>query len=500
MSVEPPFEQFNTRRSAARRWLSAEPTPREGLWLGIVLALIASLPVLLVTYPQMVDYPAHMARYHVMLSRDSSPFLQKYYGFEWRWMGNLGADMLIRPLSAIFPLETAGRIIAGIIPPLLGLGIVAVEWALRRRVGVGSMLAFAFIWSPAMLLGFLNFGISLALALFSFALWVRMEGSRWRPWLFMPISAVVYLCHVSGWGVLGILVFGYEWQRRKGIEAFFKPMPLAVPMIGLLAFGGSKQLMSYGSHWDVYKWAVWKQAMRGSIQWLDYASLWFIAAVLIGSLAFRRFDGRAGWAAVIMLILSIVMPRHIFGGDLVDARMIYSGLLVGCLALSWRAPRWVVLLAPLLFLGRLGVTSDEWVRESAHTAEILKALDYLPQGAKVASVVVTERRTWGYNTQEHVGAWAVVRKDALNNSNFALPKVHMMTILEGGSRFRDPYHRLLHRRGAAINLTEFPAAKETDWFLYVGNQEPEALPAGYVEKVRGEGWILARLAKRPDDS
>ena len=32
-------------------------------------------------YPQMVDYPAHLARMHIMLNRDSSPFLQEYYGF-----------------------------------------------------------------------------------------------------------------------------------------------------------------------------------------------------------------------------------------------------------------------------------------------------------------------------------------------------------------------------------------------------------------------------------
>ncbi len=500
MSAEPPFEQFNTRGRSLGRWLASEPTPREGWLLGVMLALVACLPVVLATYPQMVDYPAHMARYHVMLSRDQSPFLQRYYGFEWRWMGNLGADLLIRPLTALVPLELAGRIIAGAIPLLTGLAILSVEWVLRRRIGLGAMLAFAFIWSPALLLGFLNFGLSLALALFAFALWVRLEDWKWRPWLFMPISAAIYLCHVSGWGVLGIMVFGYEWQRTKGIEAFLRPLPLAVPMIGLLAFGGSKELASYGPHADFYKWAIWKQAMRGSIEWLDYASLWLIAGVLLGSIAMRRFDGRLGWAAAIMLLLSLVLPRHIFGGDLVDARMISSGLLVGCLATDWRAPRWLVLLAPLLFLGRLALTTDDWVRESQHTTELLGALEHLPEGAKVASVVVTERRKWGYNTQEHVGAWSVVRLDALNNSNFALPKVHMLTIREGGDRFRDPYHRLLHRRGAPINLSDYAPARSADWLWYIGGEEPVALPAGAVIEWRGKGWLLARLANQPHDS
>lgn len=500
MSAEPPFEQFNTRRRSPGAWLAEEPSPREGLWLGIALALISALPMLLVVYPQMVDYPAHMARFHVMLTRDHSPFLQRYYGFEWRWMGNLGADLLIRPLSAVMPFEAAGRLIAGIIPVLTGLGILSAEWALRRRIGLGSMLAFIFIWSPALHLGFLNFGLSLALALFAFALWVELEGKRWRSWLFMPIGILVWLCHVSGWGVLGILVFGYEWQRHKGIDAFFKPMPLTLPFIGLLAFGGSSQLISYGRNWDVYKEAVWRQAMRGSIQWLDYACLGLIALVLIGSIAMRRFDGRLGWAGVIMLLLALVMPRHIFGGDLVDARMISSGLLVSCLALSWKTPRWLLLLAPMIFLGRLGLTTDQWVIGSRQTAELLKALDHVPQGARIASLVVTERGLWGYNTQEHTGAWAVVRKDALNNSNFALPKVHMLTIREGGDRFRDPFHRLLIRPGRPIDLSTYIPARSADWLWYIGWQEPAKLPAGAAIVARGHGWLLARLAKPVGDS
>lgn len=497
MSAEPPFEQFNTRRHSPRGWLTGEPSPRESWWLGVVLALLSCLPVVLAAYPQMVDYPAHLARYHVMLTQQDSPFLQRYYGFEWRWMGNLGADLLIRPLAALMPLETAGRVIAGIIPPLTGLGILCAEWALRRRIGLGSLLAFAFIWSPALLLGFLNFGLSLALALFAFALWVRMEGSRWRPWLFMPIGVVVYLAHVSGWGVLGVLVFGYEWQRHKGIDAFLKPVPLALPMIGLLAFGGSRELASYGGHPDVYKWAIWKQAMRGSVEWLDLGSLWLVGAVLVASLALRRFDWRLGWAGLIMLVLSLVLPRHIFGGDLVDARMISSGLLVASLALSWRAPRWVLLLAAALFLGRLGVTTEFWMRESARTERLLAALDYLPRGAKVASVVVTERRVWAYNPQEHIGAWSVVRLDALNNSNFALPKVHMLTLREGGDRFIDPYHRLLHRPGKPIDLSRNVPSRAADWLWYVGEEEPVALPPGAVVEYRGPGWLLARLANPP---
>src|SRR5205085_5960299 len=107
----------------------------------------------------------------------------------------------------IFGLETAGWLIGFIIPPMTGLGLVAVDWQLRRRVGMGAWLAFATIWSPAMGMGFYNFCLSLALALFAFATWVKLEGWRWRWALFVPIGLLVWLCHASGWGILGVLVF-----------------------------------------------------------------------------------------------------------------------------------------------------------------------------------------------------------------------------------------------------------------------------------------------------
>ena len=65
-------------RAGLRQWLTAEPGPREFAGLAFVLALLSALPVLVATYPQMVDYPAHLARMHIMLTRDQRPFLQEY--------------------------------------------------------------------------------------------------------------------------------------------------------------------------------------------------------------------------------------------------------------------------------------------------------------------------------------------------------------------------------------------------------------------------------------
>lgn len=500
MSAEPSIALSAPRRAGLPAWLSADPAPREGLWLGLVLALLACLPVLVATYPQMVDYPAHLARYYVMLEHGGNDLLQRYYAFDWKWSGNLGADLLIQPLAPLFGLEAAGRIIAGLVPLLTALGILAAEWSLHRRIGLGSMLALCFVWSPGMLLGFLNFGLAQAAALFAFAAWVQLEGRKWRAPLFVPVGVAVWLMHVSGWGMLGILVFGYEWHRRKSLAAFLAPWPLFLPFFALLGGDNPASLPSYGPNVWIFKWAIWKQAMRDVVQWLDYASTMLIVAVLAGSFLLRRIDGRLGWAMLIMLAGSIALPRHIFGGDLADARMIYSGLLVGCLALTWQARRWVLWLAPLLFLGRVAITTDNWQRESARTADLLAAVEHLPRGARVANLVVTPTNRWNYNSQEHIGGYAVVRRDVLINAHFAVPGIHMIRLKQGGPGFRDPSQRLLWRPGTPIDLSVWPQARGMDWLWYVGPREPDALPPGAVVVYRAPGTLVARLAKVPGDS
>jgi len=479
-------------------WLKAEAGPRESLALGLLMVIVSVWPVLVAAYPQMVDYPAHLARFHVMLTYDQSPFLQEYYGFKWRWMGNLGADLLIQPLARFYPIEQAGRIVVALIPLLTGLGVLAVEWALRRRITAASMLAMVMIWSPALLLGFLNFGLSLAAALFVFAAWVLLEGKSWRALVMVPLGFLVWVCHVSGWGTLGLMVFGYEWSRDKSWRSFVAPLPLALPILALLFGAGTKGLASYGygEAVSVYKWAIWRQALRGTTMGLDYASTLFLLALIAGSLLFRRLDPRLGWATFMMLACSLVLPRHIFGGDLVDARMISTGLMAGCLALDWKNPRWLLLASPLLFLVRLDIIADNWKRTSVETEQALKMIEPLPQGVRLATLAVTERSDWAFNPQEHIAGYALVRKDALVNANFALPMVHMLTIKEGGKYFRDPYHRLNHRRNKPIDLTNYNPARYADWFWYIGVAQPEKLPKGAKLVATGHNTFLAQLPKR----
>jgi len=482
-----------TEHSGVMRANGADRWP---LLVACVLAVASVLPVLVARYPQMSDYPAHLARYYVMIDGARKPWLAHWYIFQWTWSGNVGVDLLIRPFAAVFGLEQGGRIITGLIPLLTGFGLMAVEWSLRRRITVACLLAFAFIWSPMMLIGLLNFALGQMVALWTFALWVWMgqsaAGRRWRPLPMLPLGLITWACHMSAWGVLGIMVFGYEWSRTHDWHSFVAPWPLTLPVLAMALGHTTNGEMSYGNYWWVYKQAIWLKAMRDTWYPLDYLGLVAVVLAIGGAVAFRKMDGRLGWAGLILLVGSIAVPRHISGGDYADYRLITAGLMVCCLGVDWRAPRWVWPLAPALYLARLAVTTLSWQADSAETAVMLGALDHVPMGASVASAVYVPRENWSLDHFEHIGAYAVIRRDALSNANFAVEHIHMLHLTHDG--YVDPSQRLIKSWNEPIDLAHFGPAQKADYLWYVGNREPAALPAGAVVIWRARHSLLARLA------
>ena len=478
--------------------LLAQPTRREALWLAIGLALLSCLPVLVAARPQMTDYPSHLARYYIMLDQGHSAWLARYYAFNWRWTGNLGVDLLIWPSAKLFGLEVAARIITGIVPVLTGLAMISVEWTLRRRIGVGTMLALVTIWSPALIIGLLNFSLAFALALFAFAGWVRLEGWRWRWLLFIPIGGLVWLCHLAGWGVLGVLVLGYEWHRRAGLRALLAPWPLAFPALGFLGGGGTPAgLLAYGQNIANYKMSIWFMALRDQSWWVDIDSLGFLLVACAIAATLRRFDGRLGWAAVTFALLSLALPRHLGGGDYTDYRLIAVALSAGCLAIDWSPPRLLLWLAPALYLFRLGLTTMAWQADSREVEGMLRALDHVPQGARIAAAVVMERTVWATDTFQHVPSYATVRRDALVNTHFAEPGVHMLQLREGGAEFKDPSQRIQRPPSEPVDLAAFAPAKDAEYLWYIGGQTPASLPPGAEVIYRTPRSLMARLAKAP---
>jgi hypothetical protein len=126
------------------------------------MILLSAVPLLYPSVPPLVDLLGHMGRYRVELDLDSSPWLGRYYGFEWHAIGNLGVDLLIVPLSKLFGLELAVKLIVLAIPPMTVAGFLWVAREVHHRLPPTAAFALPFAYSHPFMFGFVNYALSIA--------------------------------------------------------------------------------------------------------------------------------------------------------------------------------------------------------------------------------------------------------------------------------------------------------------------------------------------------
>ena len=140
----------------------------------MAMVILAIVPLLWPTIPPLVDLPGHMGRYRVQLDGGAHPWLAQWYDFNWSLIGNLGIDLLIVPLAPIVGLELAVKLIVMAIPALTVSGLLWIAREVHGRIPATALFALPLAYSYPFQFGFVNFALSMAMALNLFALWLRM--------------------------------------------------------------------------------------------------------------------------------------------------------------------------------------------------------------------------------------------------------------------------------------------------------------------------------------
>lgn len=428
--------------------------------VGALMVLITA-PFWGAPLPELIDYPSHLARWHVMLN-PGDPWLARAYAFTWRPVGNLGTDLLAIPLGHLFGVEAAGRIIAAAIPALTVYALHSLARALGRPLGLGFFMALPFVLARPYLMGFLNFSLALALAYLAFASWLRRGG--W-PWWWLALAAwLLWLCHMAGWAIFAVMAGGAELAvRRSPRELVVRLWPLAMPAVTLLQRHGS----AHEPMADVlrYKAIIWTTVLGTNLLAIGVLAL----TLTISTIAFAlrssgRFDWRAGLPAIMLGALAILLPPAIVGGDLADLRLVPATLTLAALALDWPA-NWRFKAAFVVLIGaQVASLAVQWHAFSTDAARSLGALELIPRGARVRNLVLLPPGD-DYSAQfGHVSGYAVVRRDALVNSNFALEGIHLLTVKAPG--FADPSQLIALEQGTrAVKVDR--ALSPRDEYLWI---------------------------------
>jgi hypothetical protein len=410
--------------------------------------LLSIIPLLLPGIPPLVDLPGHMGRFAVQL--DPEPF-KAYYSFHWQVIGNLGVDLLIEPLGRLFGVELGTKLIVMMIPPVT---VAAMLWIAREahgQVPPTAFFALPLAWSHAFIFGFVNYALSMALALLAFALWLRMSRSgniTGRAVVMAPIACLVWVSHTFGWGVLGLLCFAAELSRQRdlgggwivsGIRAVVACLPMALPIIPMVLWRASAVDMT-GDWFNLPLKAAWLvMSLRDRWQPLDIASVFgLLGLVAIAGRSSRLgFLPSLGLGALALFAAFLVLPRIIFGSAFADMRLIPFVLAIAVLSIlpdpsASRRFLGIVAIAGLAFFGiRLAANTISFAQSSARMDRALVALDHMPNGARVVSFVMRScTREWSTNRMEHIPGLIMVRKQGFSNDQWDVSGANLLSIVK----------------------------------------------------------------------
>ena len=342
------------------------------------MILIAFVPLLYPPVPPLVDLLGHMGRYRVELDLANSPDLQRYYNFQWQLIGNLGVDLLIVPLSKVFGLELAVKLIVMAIPPLTVAGFLWVAREVHNRLPPTVLFALPFAFGHPFLFGFVNYALSMALAFLAFGLWLRLGRlgrTGLRALLFVPISFLLFITHTFGWGTLGLLAFSAEAVRqhdrgigwwRSGLRAALHASVMAGPLLLVLLWRSG---VSHGMTSDYFNlpakllWLV--MALRDRWQWLDMMSVAVALTMLI--FAWRRSEltlsRNLAFSALVLFAFFLILPRIVFGSAYADMRLVPFVIATALLGIrfkdstDFRLARNLALIGLAFYLGRIAATT-----------------------------------------------------------------------------------------------------------------------------------------------
>jgi hypothetical protein len=491
-------------------------------WGVAALALACAVPLLWPSIPPLVDLPGHMAAYKVELDLAHSPDLQRYYSLHWALIGNLGLNLLVIPLSKLFSLELAVKLVMLCVPPLTAAGFLWTAREVHGRVPGTALFALPFAYSYPFTFGFANFVLSMALCFLAFALWLRLGRlgrMRLRAALFLPLAILVWLAHTFGWGVLGILAFSAETLREldKGrrlpgamVRAAVECLSLVLPLLMMLVWR-SGDVAGRTEHWlaIVPKINYLVYALRDRWKWVDVPSMLLVLGVLGWALRSRRFGFSRNLAAsaLVLAALYLALPQKIFGSSYADMRLLPYTVALGLLAIRPRAEaRWLARAGLAFFALRVAAETTSFGLYGAAFDRELAALDHVPRGARMLTLIGTPcRGEWTMTRFDHLSGIAVVRREAFSNDQWSVAGAQLdrSEYYAAGPFRRDP-SQIVRLHDCPVNrwptldasLRRFPRAAFD--YLWLINPPPwdHSLTAGMVPVWTNGRSMLLRIVDR----
>lgn len=203
-----------------------------------LLFAIAIAPIVSAAMPMLTDYPNHLARMYILMADGRSPELNRFYSVEWQLMPNLAMDLIVPPLARIVGIYLAGKIFLALTLLLLASGTIALHFALHRRLSPWPLMVMLLLYNQMFLYGVLNFLFGLGIALWGIAAWVwaMREPRWWNAPLLASIATLVWISHLSAFGVLALITGALAISNLPGAQPPIRRFLLLAATLALPVF------------------------------------------------------------------------------------------------------------------------------------------------------------------------------------------------------------------------------------------------------------------------
>lgn len=296
------------------------------LWFGIPAA--------------MADYPNHLARMFI-LSRIDGADPNPFYQADWALYPNLAMDLLVPFVAKSTGVEIATRLFYLASQILVVTGVMAMEYAVKRRIAIAGTVALIFLYSPPFAWGFVNLEFALGCAFWGIALALFLDERHYLQRFLLHSVAIawLYVAHIFALGIYGFTIGIHElWRayaRRTPLrELAARLAALAVPTLALM--GAIRPWVASAHAGSTIQWhlgakALWIMLVANGYSLAVSAISVAAVAIAVRLLARQRairFQSAGAWLAAAFGLLFLAMPFRIFDGTFADLRVIVAATLI----------------------------------------------------------------------------------------------------------------------------------------------------------------------------
>ncbi len=421
---------------------------REETWSVTAVAgaaLLLLVPLGMVVFPALPDYPAHLASYDLIATGARAPAVAGYYGIEWAFIPNLAGEIVVPALSHVVGLYTAARLFLGAALAMWALGPALVHRALFGRYGVAPVFAAFFACNANLSWGFLNFYFAMGCGLLVIAAWIATAERRSAPILlgFSLLVTAVYFSHLFAAATL-LLILGCfeagEFYRCPGRKDFVRRFgSLAVvfaPALSAYLFLKPRGAES-GIAFDLADRALDKLGAAIEFRFDDpsYVLLGLLAVLLAtglwqGWIAMHR---RMALPLAALALAALLAPEWALGGWGVDLRLpgVVGALVFASVEFRLERRKQLVLATAALCVlaAETMAQARDWRSYDARASELRAALRQLPPGKRILTVL--DGNAIGYGADQpywHMAELAIIDPGAFTPLMFTTRDQHVIRL------------------------------------------------------------------------